>query len=92
MDIPAEIVDWFRDIFAAVNRRLAGKIRNAPAIHEPHLDTTFIEHLMGYAVPRAFPSGWAIRIDTHYLGGLRQFGTWEIADIGVFIFFSAAAH
>ena len=32
MDIPAEIVDWFRDIFAAVNRRLAERIRNVPAI------------------------------------------------------------
>ena len=52
MDIPAEIVDWFRDIFATVNRRLAEKIRNAPAIPEPHLDTTFIEHLTGYDAPR----------------------------------------
>lgn len=87
MDIPVEIMDWFRGIFVAVNRRLAEKIRNVPAIPEPHLDTTFIEHLMGYAAPRAFPSGWAIRIDTHYLGGLRHFGSWEIADIGIFVFF-----
>ena len=87
MDLPTDIVDWFRGVFAAANRRLAERIRNAPAVPEPHLDTTFIEHLMAYSAPRTFPSGWAIRIDVHYLGGLRQFGTWEIADIGVLVFF-----
>src|SRR5258708_39738861 len=88
--IPVEIIGWFRDVFASANRRIAEKIRNAPAIPEPHLDTTFVEHLMGYAAPRAFPSGWAIRIETHYLGGMRHYGSWEIADIGVFLFFQRA--
>ena len=87
MSIPAEIIDWFRDIFAASNRRLAERIQNAPAIPEPHLDTTFIEHLTAYSAPYAFKSGWAIRIDTHYLGGMRHFNGWEIADIGVLVFF-----
>ena len=87
MNIPNDIVDWFRDIFAASNRRLSERIQNVPAIPEPHLDTTFIEHLMAYAAPRMFPSGWSIRIDTHYLGGLRHYGNWEVADIGIFVFF-----
>ncbi|MCY4642360.1 MAG: hypothetical protein OXC41_06655 [Gammaproteobacteria bacterium] len=87
MNIPAEVISWFRGIFAASNRRLAEKIQNVPAIHEPHLDTTLVEHLMGYSTPRIFPSGWGIRIETHYLGGLRHFNGWEIADIGVFVFF-----
>ena len=88
MDIPTEIVDWFRGIFADVNKRLSEKMLNVPAIHETHLDTTLIEHLLGYATPHRFPSQWAIRIDTHYIGGLRHFRTWEIADIGVFVFSS----
>ena len=87
MSIPAEVVDWFRDVFAALNRRLSEKIENAPPIPETHLDTTFIEHLNAYSSPRAFPTGWAIRIDTHYLGGMRHFYSWEIADLGVFVFF-----
>ena len=85
--IPLEILDWFRDIFADVNRRVSEKILNVPSIHETHLDTTFIEHLLGYASPRKFKSKWLVRIDTHYIGGLRHFRTWEVADIGVFVFF-----
>lgn len=87
MPIPAEIVDWFRSVFAAANRRLSERMLNTPAIPEPSLDLTLIEHLLGYSTPRAFPSGWAVRIDTHYLGGLRHYRSWEVADIGVFVFF-----
>jgi hypothetical protein len=50
-----------------------------------------LEHLSGYAAPRRFASDWTIRLDTHYLGGLRHYyGRWEIADIGVLIFFQQA--
>lgn len=87
MTIPTDIVDWFRNIFSASNRRLAERIQNAPNIPEQHLDVTFVEHLMEYTTPRVFKSGWAIRIDTHYLGGLRRYRGWEIADIGMFVFF-----
>jgi hypothetical protein len=87
MIIPNEIIDWFRSVFADANRRLAEKMLNVPSIPEPHLDTTFVEHLMSFATPRKFKGDWAIRIDTHYIGGLAQYWSWEIADIGVFVFF-----
>jgi len=87
MELPDEIMAWARDIFSEINRRLAEKIRNVPGIHESHLDTTLIEHLTTFASPRKMSSGWAARIETHYLGGLHQFRRWEIADIGVFVFF-----
>jgi hypothetical protein len=88
VDIPAEIVDWFRSVFAGANRRLSEKLLNVPAMPEPHLDTTLIEHLSGYAAPHRFASDWVVRLDTHYIGGLRHyFGRWEVADIGVLIFF-----
>ena len=67
MAIPKEVVDWFRNIFSEVNRRVSEKIYNVPAIHESHLDTSFIEHLLGFGAPRAFSSGWSVRIDTHYI-------------------------
>lgn len=86
--IPKEIIDWFRSIFADANRRLAEKMLNAPATPEPTFDLTFIEHLTNFAAPRKFRSDWAVRIDTHYLGGLRHFRSWEVADIGVFVFFT----
>jgi hypothetical protein len=88
LNIPVEVMEWFRDVFAAANRRLSEKILNVPAIPEPHLDTTLVEHLSGYAAPRRFAFDWVIRFDTHYIGGLRHFyKRWEIADIGVLIFF-----
>jgi hypothetical protein len=90
MAIPKDIIDWFRAVFADANRRLSEKMLNAPATPEPTFDLTFIEHLTNYAAPRKFKSDWAIRIDTHYLGGLRHFRSWEVADIGVFVFFTKA--
>ena len=91
MNIPSDIVDWFRGVFAGANRRLSEKLLNVPAMPEPHFDTTLLEHLSGYATPRRFPSDWVIRVDTHYIGGLRHFySRWEIADIGVLIFFQQA--
>lgn len=90
MAIPKDIVNWFRAVFADANRRLSEKMLNAPATPEPTFDLTLIEHLTNYAAPRKFKSDWAIRIDTHYLGGLRHFQRWEVADIGVFVFFTKA--
>jgi len=83
-------MDWFRYVFEDANRHLCEKIQNVPNIPEPHLDTTFISHLMGYASPMRLAGQWAIKIDTHFIGGLSQFRSWEIADIGVFVFFQQA--
>jgi hypothetical protein len=87
MAVPDEIVVWFKSIFADANRHLSEKMLNVPGIPEPHLDTTLIAHLMSYASPRRFQGDWAVRIDVHFIGGLAQFQHWEIADIGIFIFF-----
>ena len=48
MTIPKDIVDWFRDIFSASNRRISERIQNSPNILEQHLDLTFIDHLLEY--------------------------------------------
>jgi hypothetical protein len=85
--LPNFIINWIRTVFADVNRRVSEKILNVPGAPEPSLDLTFIEHLTNYSAPQKFASDWAVRLDTHYLGGLAHFGQWEIADIGVFVFF-----
>ena len=47
---------------------------------------TFIEHFTQYGAPRRFNSGWTVRIDTHFLGGMRHWERrWEIADIGLLV-------
>ena len=85
--IPAEVREWVSKLFANCNRRLASKISRIPTIHETSLDLTFIECLSQSAAPIRFHSDWTLRLDTHYLGGMRHWGSWEIADIGILVLF-----
>jgi hypothetical protein len=86
--IPSDVIEWIKMIFEDVNRITAEKIHNLPNVSEPSLDMSFIEHLTHFAAPVVLKSGWGIQIDTHYLGGLAHLSRWEIADIGVFLFYS----
>src|SRR5690348_9834523 len=87
-DVPNDVIDWVREVFRGCNDRITRKLSRVPNCPEPSLDTTFIEHLTQYGSPRALESGWTVRIDTHFLGGLRHFArSWEIADIGILIHF-----
>ena len=82
---PRPVYRYLGAVFAAVNRRVAEKIARVPNCSEPSLDLTFVEQLTQYAGPQVVAPGWAVRIDVHYLGGLRHFYRWEIADIGVLV-------
>lgn len=92
-DLPADVVDWVTGIFRQCNERLSEKLSNNPNIPEESLDTTWVEHFSQFATPLTLTSGWTVRIETHYLGGLRHFPDpeffyrgWEVADIGVLLF------
>jgi hypothetical protein len=89
--IPLEIVDWIRDVFAAVNGRVSAKLTAFPTTHETSLDMSFIEEVSEHSAPVRFSSGWLVRLETHFLGGGRYWGRWEIADIGVLVVFRRAA-
>ncbi len=65
---------------------MSEKLARVPNCSEPSLDLTFIEHLTRYAAPRVVAPGWIVKLDVHFLGGLRHFYRWEIADIGVLVF------
>jgi hypothetical protein len=54
-------------------------------VHETSLDLSFIEEISQLSAPVRLPSSWTIRLDTHYLGGMRHWGSWEIADIGFLV-------
>src|SRR5882724_8192037 len=90
LNIPTEVVNWLRKIFVECNERISNKLSNNPNVPEESLDLTWIEHLSQYSCPQVFSSSWTVRLDTHYLGGLRHFRTWEIADVGILIFFRRA--
>lgn len=83
---PPEVHRYVAAIFRTANRRVCEKIARVPNCSEPSLDLTLIEHLSQFGGPRVVAPGWAVRIDIHYLGGLRHFYRWEVADIGVLVF------
>jgi len=83
---PPAIYKYVRAAFRAANKRVCEKLARVPNCPEQSLDMTLIDTLSSYAAPAVVAPGWLVRIDVHFLGGLRHFYNWEIADIGVLIF------
>lgn len=77
-------------MFATVNSRVSAKLSAFPTTHETSLDMSFIEEVSQHSAPVTFSSGWLVRLETHFLGGGRYWGHWEIADIGVLVVFRRA--
>lgn len=88
--VPEDVTEWIRTVFRGCNERITEKLSNNPNLPEESLDLTWIEHLSQYSSPVTLSSSWTVKIETHYLGGLRHFRNWEVADIGVLIFFRQA--
>ena len=84
--VPNDVHQHVRTLFGTCNARTSEKLTNAPNIPEQSLDLTWIEHFSTYAVPVRLTSGWSVIVRTHYLGGMRHFRNWEIADIGLLLF------
>jgi hypothetical protein len=85
--LPHEANEWLKSVFAEVNHRTSAKLTRIPTTHETSLDLTVIEQLSQFASPFRFSGNWLVRLDTHYLGGGRHFGSWEIADLGILVIF-----
>ena len=85
--IPEVVIDWIRDVFAKVNQRSSSTLSRIPTTWETVLDHSLIGHLAEFAAPFRFPSNWVVNLDTHFIGGGRYWGSWEIADIGILIVF-----
>lgn len=83
---PPEIHRYVASVFRDANRRVCEKIARVPNCSEPSLDLTLLEQLTQFGGPRVVAPGWAVRIDVHYLGGLKHFHSWEVADIGILVF------
>lgn len=95
-EIPADVVDWFRGVFADANRRVCERLANVPNVRETSLDDGLVEALIPNSAPTLLPSGAVVRMDIHNIGGLRRLGgplwdlpprrRWETADIAVLVF------
>lgn len=86
IDIPEDVVAWFRDAFAEANRQVSEIMLNVPSIRETSLDDTLIQALIPKSPPTLMPSGALVRMDIHNIGGLRRVQRWEVADIAVLVF------
>lgn len=84
--VPGDVVDWVTESFRGCNIRISEKLTNNPNLPEESLDLTWIEHFSQFASPVTLGSSWTVKMETHFLGGLRHFRNWEIADIGVLLF------
>ncbi len=86
LEFPNDVVDWVTSTFRLCNIRISEKLTNNPNLPEESLDLTWIEHFSQFASPITLNSEWTIKVETHFLGGLRHFQRWEIADIGILLF------
>lgn len=83
--LPADVIEFVRAAFAEVNAKVTLLLSRQPSIHEEGLDFHLVSSLDEIG-PRLLPtSGAAVEIETHWLGGRRHFGRWEIADIAVVV-------
>ena len=85
--VPDDVVQYVRRTFASCNTLLATDLSTFPAIHEESLDMNFISQFARHQAPVRLQSEWVVRIDAHFIGGGRHFGTWEVADIGFMMIF-----
>ena len=87
IDLPTDVVTYVRRHFAACNNLVATDLSKFPAIHEESLDMNLISYFARHQGPVKLSSNWIVRIDAHFIGGGRHFGTWEVADIGLMMIF-----
>jgi hypothetical protein len=85
MHLPPEVYEHVRSVFEQANERVSAMMTRIPTTHETSLDHSLIDAISQFAAPFRVAPDWTVRIETHYLGGGRHFGEWEIADIGLIL-------
>ena len=86
-EIPSAVRDYIRGVFDHADNRVSSRISTTPNIPEESLDICLIESLDEFAGPKVVDPYWAVRISTHFIGSLRHYRRYEIADIGVVVVF-----
>ncbi len=83
--IPDVAIDYVRRVFEIANEKVSRAMSLHPSMHEESLDHILIMELT--ASPPAFFAAErvGVSLESHWLGGRRMFGRWEIADIAFFV-------
>ena len=84
--VPNDVSEWLAEVFSECNERVTEKLCNNPNMQEEWLDYSWIEQVSRFSTPMTLSSEWTVRLQAHYLGGMRHFRTWEVGDIGVLLF------
>lgn len=87
IEIPPDVRAYVKYLFKNCNDSLASDLTLFPGIHEESLDMNFVSTFARSQFPYKTESEWTVRIDAHFIGGGRHFGTWEVADIGLMMIF-----
>lgn len=82
--LPEDVIDAAREAFSDANDRVSQLLMRQPAMHEEGLDFHLVSKLDEFGT-QVLASGTALAIETHWLGGRRHWGRWEISDIAVAI-------
>ncbi len=84
-DIPEDVIDYVRMVVRHASDETTERISNQPNIRETSLDDTLVTAVAKFAAPKRLPSNTIITIRVHNIGGLRQWGKWELADIAFLV-------
>ena len=87
IELPVDVVDYIRGIFATANHMLSDRIERQPNVHEESLDLAFLDAVSAYSGPHKTKSDTVVDIDIHFVGGGWHFERWEVADIGLIVIF-----
>jgi hypothetical protein len=82
--LPQDVIDAARAAFSDANDRVSQLLMRQPAMHEEGLDFHLVSKLDEFGA-QILKSGTALVIETHWLGGRRHWGRWEISDIAIVI-------
>lgn len=91
-DIPEVVINYVRSVFSVANDKISLTLSNHPSMHEEMLDHTLITELTTAPAALFAKEQAAVLIESHWLGGRRMYGRWEIADIALLIMLRRAGH
>ena len=88
-DIPEDVIEYVRMIVRHASEETTERLSNQPNTRETTLDDALVSAVAKFAAPTRLPSKTIVTIDVHNIGGLRQWGRWELADIAFLVHVSS---
>lgn len=89
-NIPEDVIDYVRMIVRQASEETTERLSNQPNSRETTLDDALVNAVAKFAAPARLSSDTIVTIDVHNIGGLRQWGRWELADIAFLVHVSAS--